>query len=161
MEAKKLKALQAEWYKKLKESGFVEIEDTKSGALKEWSGHYVQGKRDKDFARDLIREVDTYFHSARSLLHGFSFGCSRDKRIWNLHCNGLSTRQIASRIGNIDHCTVYQVIKKIRAVFLDVKDVPSINLVKIRNGTIEDEAFIYSTWLRPLYYDNEENSEIN
>jgi len=44
---------------------------------------------------------------------------------------------------------------------LDVKDVPSINLVKIRNGTIEDEAFIYSTWLRPLYYDNEENSEIN
>lgn len=148
-----LKKLQSIWYKKLEESGFVDQENPDTGSLKNWSGHYISdGKRNKDFAGDLIWETNTYFHSAQHLLNKFSFRCIRDKQVWRLHCDGLSTRKIAARLGNIHYCTVFQIIKRIRAVFLTTETVPSIKLITVRDGEISDENFIYSTWLRPLYY---------
>lgn len=161
MEHKDLKKLTAEWYERLEKEGFIDIEDAKSGALKSWSNRHVNGRRDKDFEGDLIREVDAYFHSALTVLNEFSFGCSRDKKIWRLHCDGLSTRQIATRLGNIDHCTAFQVVKKIRMLFLGTSRVQSVNKVVVRDGKLSDEAFIYSTWLRPLYYGNDAMSDID
>lgn len=93
-------------------------------------------------------------------MHEYRFGRARDRRIWELHCRGLSTREIERQLGSVDHCTVYQVVKKIRAVFLEVKNVTSVSAIKIRDGILGDENFIYSTWLRPLYYDNKEIGEI-
>lgn len=44
---------------------------------------------------------------------------------------------------------------------MDTSDIPSIGLIRIRESLITDMDLIYSTWLRPLYYDNDEISEIN
>lgn len=159
--SKQFKDLQAKWYEKLAEEGFQEIENVRTGQLKQWSMHYVQCKRDKDFALNLIQETNQYFHSAQTVLNDYQFKTERERRIWELHCEGLSTRQIADRMGDLDHCTVFQVVKKIRATFLEVNEQPNVSLVKVRKGTIEDMALIYATWLRPLYYDNEEIGEID
>lgn len=46
-------------------------------------------------------------------------------------------------------------------MFLDTADVPSVNFVRIRDGELNDLDLIYSTWLRPLYYDNDWVSDVD
>lgn len=154
MNRQDLKKLQKEWYQKLKETGFVDAEDL-NGCLKQGSAMPIRGK-----VRP-IEDTIKYYQSAQSVLHGYKFSSSRDKLIWSLHCMGLSTRQIAHRIGRIDHCTVFQAIKRISVVILDTSDVTCINLINIRDGKVSDEDLIYSTWIRPLYHDSDENSDID
>lgn len=157
---KQFKRLQATWYRKLKDGGFVDIEDANKDRLKSWTATKIGISRDRE-NWDTAVQTSQYFHAAQTVLHDFPFKSNRDRKIWTLHCQGLSTRQIANAFGNIDHCTVFQTIKRIRAVFLDVNDIPATNLIKIRKGELSDVDFLYVSWLRPLYHDCNANDEID
>lgn len=81
------------WYQKLKESGFKDIE-TFHGYIKDWPSQRIQ----RDFTIDKIQEKQSYFRMASQLYWEHSFESALEKKIWELHCEGLSYREIAEAL---------------------------------------------------------------
>lgn len=88
-----LKALQAKWKKKLKDSGFEDIEDGK-GNLKEYHSYRYNSKKIK---RGFF-EKQRYYELAGQLLHSFPFSSPRNKAIWAMHVDGRSNADIADKL---------------------------------------------------------------
>lgn len=57
--------------------------------------------------------MSCYYDRARDLLHHFEFESDIHKKIWELHCEGLSKRKIAAIIQIYKRETVGNIIKKI------------------------------------------------
>jgi hypothetical protein len=85
-----IRELQAEWYKKLKESGFEDIE-YRDGQLK------AETKRGKQFIE--MRESSYDFYDiASSFLEKGEFDHELDRKIWELFCDGISIRNSAKTL---------------------------------------------------------------
>jgi hypothetical protein len=118
---KNLKKLIAEWDKKLKESGFEDLEDRKTGFLKKcggdelwepnsfnnfnsaWSEHEktlsaikLSGKGYSTFVWK--QSQAEYYRLASIMCHDGVFKTDKEKDIWVLHAEGLSYRQIAKEL---------------------------------------------------------------
>lgn len=106
------KALRDEWYKKLKEQGFEDIEDINSPRemLKTWHS--------RDFARrfneDRFSAKQEYFLAAVHLLERFKFETALDKEIWTLHADGKSLREIAAITQRVSKDGALKVIRRIQ-----------------------------------------------
>lgn len=87
--------LKALWYKKLKDSGFKDIE-TPQGYIKDWPRQRIQ----RDFTPEYIQEKQTYFSAASELYWTHEFESRLEKNIWQLHCDGKSYREIAAALRN-------------------------------------------------------------
>lgn len=93
------KKLQAEWYKKLEQSGFEDIEE-EDGSLKEraaryaskYNGTYFQAKK------GYYESVEEYYRLATQFLHSHRFKNKREKLIWEMHSNGTSIRNIVKEL---------------------------------------------------------------
>ena len=86
------KKLQTLWDKKLKQSGFNDIE--RGGQLIQWDSHYF-------FARYTPEEFEAkhnYYLWASRLTHSHPFQSETDRQIWKLHAEGLGVREIALRL---------------------------------------------------------------
>ena len=90
-----VKTLQREWYQRLKEDGFADIEDTNSPRemLKCW--HSVKWKY---VCRVKKEHVQNYYAKASALIHTHEFESEMHKKIWEYHCQGLSSRKIENLI---------------------------------------------------------------
>ncbi len=97
--------LQAIWYLRLKDEGFVDIE-TKSGLLSN-SGQY-DGKADH-FTLTTTRE---YYLCASEFLVVHEFKTSEEKKIWELYSEGSTFRVIAGEIKK-SPSYVFQIVKLI------------------------------------------------
>lgn len=95
--------LQAEWDKKLADSGFVDVEDRRASGdlLKAWHGKYFQVR----YTPDQFVAKREYYELATSFLNEFFFSeetlgyfgiIDQDKRVWSLHADGKSIREIAA-----------------------------------------------------------------
>ena len=96
------------WYAKLKKGGFKDIED-QNGFLKEW---------DFNFFRNQFNSVEYeatlgYFAQAREILISYSFKNETHRKIWELHCEGLSERSIAFRIRKYKKSMIHYIIDHI------------------------------------------------
>lgn len=82
------------WNEKLARSGFQDAEDFSlpEPALKSW--HSFKWRESQ--ARAV--ESKHYFELAHELLHTFAFRSALYRKVWELHCEGLSVRQIARRL---------------------------------------------------------------
>lgn len=91
-----LKALQKLWYRKLKEDGFTDIEDTNSPReyLKTWHSSYFVHRH----TPDSFQAQSDYYRRASQFLYEFPFKNRRERRIWALHSEGTSMREIADRL---------------------------------------------------------------
>lgn len=102
------KALQAEWYKKLADSGFKDIEDTTlpDRPLLEWHSFKFISER----SQNLKAKREQYQRMAENLLnhenfprlsrlmvrHGLSkLSAKQVRTIWAMHCEGASERRTA------------------------------------------------------------------
>src|SRR4051812_41920646 len=83
--------LQTHYYNKLKESGWIDIEDTSHPLrpLKCW--HSLKWIR---LTQTRIDRIETYYKKARELLHTYPFTSDLQKKIWELHCEGVTERKI-------------------------------------------------------------------
>lgn len=81
--------LKAKWDKKLRDSGFEDIENA-DGSLKT-EGH----ARTLDNARTDNREE--YYRQARTFLNSHKFVGLKEYAVWFEHCNGASFRSIADQ----------------------------------------------------------------
>lgn len=115
------KALQDEWDKKLKDSGFEDIE-TKKGMLKSWSSdivqkrranrnnatHYQKGSKNTVIIQDpnkvtatAIEAQQTYYLYAGYFLNDYTFDSEFDKTIWTYHSEGISYREIVKLLKGV------------------------------------------------------------
>lgn len=83
--------IQAEWDKKLKESGFVDQEQ-RDGRLKSWSNKYKTG----DPVRYQAKEE--YYRAAGQFLYDHKFERPVERRIWELHSQGMARLNIVKAL---------------------------------------------------------------
>ena len=105
------KALEREWYAKLKESGFVDAEDSE-GMLKSWHSCYFQQR----FEPDYYHHKEEYYRQAGIFLETYRFTSQTDKEIWALHSKGLSLREISKEFEgrkNSSKDSINSVIKRL------------------------------------------------
>lgn len=86
------KALQRKWYKKLAASGFEDIEDSPH-TLKRYDSSFFQQTYDPDS----YVAKERYFSLATQLLHTYKFTSARQRRVWELHCEGWSVEDIKKK----------------------------------------------------------------
>lgn len=148
---RKFKRLQKKWYSKLEDLGFDEIEDTDSPRefLKSWHNHHFQN------IDPLVIEFNKeYYDQARSALHTYRFETKKEEKIWELHADGLSLREIAAKLKikiHIAHTTVNHLKERMSL---------STELINVRNYEVTDISLIYATWLNGLYHGNSWFGEI-
>jgi hypothetical protein len=106
---REFKKLQRQYYARLKEQGFQDIEDD-NGRMVFYTERLHQLKR---FTMDLMGPIRDYYswalqHAARS-----EFENSIDEKIWTMHAEGKSSREIAKEV-DFDQTWICRKIKKIR-----------------------------------------------
>lgn len=100
---KQFKTLQREWYRKLKDSGFDDIEDVDSPEeyLKAWHSQYFQKRHTPD---KFIANQEYYRRTQAFLMH-YTFANQLDKQIWKMHSEGRPLRAIAKKLTITVHKT--------------------------------------------------------
>lgn len=111
-----LKKLQDKWYKKLAKAGFEDIEDINSPNefLKEWHGSWFRSRGHA--SRFTAKE--SYFYQAGHFLTNHEFKNEQEKKVWKLHSEGLSLREIAKAMRWKSHFNVNLIIKRLREEML-------------------------------------------
>lgn len=84
--------LRDEWYSKLKETGFVDIERALSNSS---DSHLEQFESSKKNLFEDVSGKQQYYQMANEFLAHFKFECEQDREIWELHTNTFSYRKIA------------------------------------------------------------------
>ena len=90
---KNFKSLRDEWYQILKEDGFNDIEQT-DGLLKFWTNTRFRVVHNVE----LYESKKKYFELAGQYCHDGIFKSEINRKIWQLHSEGLSIREIADKI---------------------------------------------------------------
>lgn len=108
--------LKESWYKKLKESGFNDIEQDEF-RLKQWDSSAARRSL-KNRTHDSWQSHQEYYILAYQFLNNARFRSKLDKIIWEYHSNGISMRGIAKLLSkvNIKHNkdTVNNIVKRLR-----------------------------------------------
>lgn len=118
-----LKKLRAKWYKKLKDTGFEDIETEKGLKRPSASGRMIQTVKDK---RELnIRSAENYYRLAGWFLNEHKFECESDQYIWNMHSQGESYRTIEGLLKlkgyyPSSYGVVKQVIHRLREIMYEI-----------------------------------------
>jgi len=106
--------LKDEWYQKLKDDGFDDVEQDEN-KLKKWSSG-----SNRFHGEPLNWEAKaTYYQMASSFLEEYKFATKREQIIWEYHANGLSTREIAKTLNKLRtqktrHDIIANVINKLK-----------------------------------------------
>lgn len=108
----KLTQLQKYWRSALRKAGFRDIEDEHGRLIDHQS--VLDFQQRIGFREDSFRAIRDYYIWAEQMNTLGSFGCRRDAKIWRLHSEGKSTREIGKLI-NLHWTLVARMIKRIRA----------------------------------------------
>lgn len=118
-----LKELQETWYKKLKKSGFEDIESNEDN-LKVWSSIF--------FSRHSIEQIQAkqaYYQMATNFLEDYRFESRRDKIIWEYHANGVSYRDITKILRKVriklSHVSIQHIVHKLQAAMYMMYKMPT------------------------------------
>lgn len=93
-------SLQAEWYQRLRDNGFVDVEDVAHAPPK---AHFPS--------------LEEYYRRAGHYLWDKSWESERDREIWRRHAEGESVRQIARALPCATR-TVQKILQRERAEML-------------------------------------------
>ena len=104
-EKKDFKALQKEWYQKLKEEGFRDIEDQKTGIVERPFSH-------RRYRTDLFYQasVDYYLTMGHYLENGH-IRSDLDRKVLEMHIEGRTYRAIAKELNQHTN-TVYRKVQR-------------------------------------------------
>lgn len=121
--------LKKEWYKKLKDRGFVDIEyfdnkmepkDLLLGSSKFRQEQTTQTVEQEEEANLLYEGTYEYYARARALLHNITFIKEKDKIVWEMFSEGESLRKIGKQVG-FSHPKVMSIIEKYKKLYKMVK----------------------------------------
>lgn len=117
------KHLEKLWYGKLKEEGFDDIECTHHSKrlLKEWDFNFFRNT----FNPLKYESTLSYYSQAREFLVHENililigvivpspFKSAIQRKVWELHCEGYSEREIAEKIGVFKKSTIHTLVKEL------------------------------------------------
>lgn len=114
---KEFKKLQADWDAKLKESGFEDIE----------RNHTFLKRFHKDDMLDTFSNHDgatrmEYFAAAGRFLYDYQWESLVDRTVWELHCQGLSVREIARALKGTEvksKWKAHQIVQRLKTAMVD------------------------------------------
>lgn len=109
MNEKDFKTLQAEWYEKLRKSGFKDIE----GASKDLS-LTTRFKNKKGFK---IENITIYYAKCMDFYQEYDFKKPKHKQVWLLHSNGESIRKIAKTL-KLSKSNIHRIVKHYETIML-------------------------------------------
>lgn len=122
---KELKKQQKVWYKKLKESGFEDIEyfdkDMEPKHLLRGGSKFSPLTNEQENSMNyssvgILNEYEatvSYYDKARSLLHTIPFKNEQERLIWEMYSEGEAVRKIGKVVG-FSHPKVLKIIKQIK-----------------------------------------------
>lgn len=108
---KEFKELFDHWNKKLVESGHDEIENFNRRQDPILKRYHTLKLNERDI--DDILEREAYHRAARHFIYEYKFESDEDKKIWELHTEGLSVRKIAKELIK-GKSTICNIVRKIR-----------------------------------------------
>lgn len=107
--------LQAKWYKRLKVSGFKDIEDF---SPKYGNSPYVT-RSCNDLSKKYDQNTYNYYQSCRDYLVSGNIASKIDESIWEMHTNGESLREIANNLKDLgtfrSYFWVYEQLKRLKS----------------------------------------------
>lgn len=112
---KSYEALRAAWYAKLSNAGFKDIEKDERRLKK------PAKEINTIYASKIIPSTLEYYSMAGKFFYDFKFKSALDKKIWKMHAEGLSIREIEARIPkkrNAIHQIVKRLAKQMKEIFL-------------------------------------------
>jgi hypothetical protein len=101
MKSQQFKDLQDKWYKKLAKSGFEDIEQDEDHLINWSSSRALRGKVNGSAYADVIvshQAVEEYYRLAGHFLHDYKFKDEYEKKVWILHADGNSHRDVAEAL---------------------------------------------------------------
>ncbi len=93
MSKQNLKQLQAEWYGKLKNEGFKDIEQDEDN-LKNWASFYFGVK----YTPTTFENKQEYYTLAGQFLYHHEFANMFEEFVWKLHSDGLTLAEIVEQL---------------------------------------------------------------
>lgn len=90
---RKLTPLEAKWEAILESEGLGNIEHRESSRLRKYDSFYF-----KKFSKEEFKERELYYRLARELVYKDVFNSARDRRIWELHAEGLVDKEIMAKV---------------------------------------------------------------
>ncbi|MGH7889904.1 MAG: hypothetical protein ACRENF_05065 [Thermodesulfobacteriota bacterium] len=130
-EKKKFRAIQNEWYQKLKEAGFEDIETDNNKdhfpVLKEWSSIRFRLRCTNEISR---ATTEQFYTNLKQVLDTFPFLTDFDRNVWKEYSEGRNTEEIARSLGVTSYFvkrTIYQVKINSRGMIM-VKDTAPVNV---------------------------------
>lgn len=88
------KRIQKQWYQKLKDDGFKDIEEESNGRY----GDLIKLESSVFRYKRNMASTQVYFSRAFSFLNSYRFKNPVHKYIWELHCHGFTERKIAEHV---------------------------------------------------------------
>lgn len=89
MKKTEFNALKDEWYERLKDSGFEDLENDHENLIKHSSSFYYRNK---------TQQKEEYYRLAGFFLHDHYFSSTTEKLIWQRHQDGVSIREILNEL---------------------------------------------------------------
>lgn len=90
---KEFRELQSKWYKKLRQQGFEDLE-RKAGRLKTGALQNISHL----YNTEQFNIKEEYYRLAGQFLHEHKFKSGIEKKIWELHSEGMSIRNIVKKL---------------------------------------------------------------
>lgn len=111
------RSLVIEWDQKLRESGFIDIEDRDSPRemLKSWHSTLFIHR----FDQERFSARQQYFELVTQFLHSYEFDSELEREIWFLHSEGKSLREIAKITGQVSKDGALKIIRKLLRAMKD------------------------------------------
>lgn len=103
--------LQKTWYRKIKNDGFKDIESENGLSLKEWNSNFFKNR----LVYIKYQCTLQYYQKGSEILQTYSFENQYEKKIWQLHMEGMTVRQIAKTLKSYKKkkSTIHTIIEKI------------------------------------------------
>lgn len=139
------------WYEKLKREGFEDIEQDEK-TLKRWHSSYFICPSHGFRTIEKFNAQRDYYLQASKFLHIGTFN-EKEYDVWELHAEGVSTREI-SRLLGIGRFPVWQMVKKMKEAMEDAMkgEAKKEDVLITRHRKPEDDNFIFNSLLNCLYF---------
>ena len=106
------KKLKDKWYKKLEQNGFEDIELSHRDSLIRW--HHADFQY--FYSPESFRQKEYYFYLANQFLNQYQFESEVEKKIWQLHSEGMGCREIYRKTRWKSKSTIHLVICKLKQI---------------------------------------------
>ena len=110
------KQIQQDWYNRLSNDGFQDIEDVTHPLRPLQTWHNLKFR---DVSQDVIESRLKYYSKAKDLLNTYPFQNEVHQKIWELHSDGITARKIEKLInGTYKRASISSIIKLIASEIL-------------------------------------------